>query len=70
MQSTDISQPIAKAVSAVTVAMAARAGTQRFYRSVVDTELIAYGWFWKSNDGWLLTTGARSSHDEVAHHHF
>ncbi|WP_256460937.1 hypothetical protein [Comamonas sp. B21-038] len=43
MQSTDISKPIAKAVSAVTVAMAAQAGTQRFYRSVVYTELIAYG---------------------------
>ncbi|WP_312833919.1 hypothetical protein [Comamonas sp.] len=69
MQSTDISQPIAKAVIAVTVAMAARAGTQRFYRSVVDTELIAYGWFWKSNDGWLVTAGARASHNEVAHHH-
>ena len=42
MQSIDIRKPIAKAVIAVTVAMAAQAGTQRFYRSVVDTELIAY----------------------------
>ncbi|MGE8446439.1 MAG: hypothetical protein ACN6O1_09495 [Comamonas sp.] len=43
MQSIDIRKPIAKAVIAVMVAMAAQAGTQRFYRSVVDTELIAYG---------------------------
>ncbi|MFA9287745.1 hypothetical protein ACCQ08_23395 [Comamonas sp. SY3] len=43
MQSIDIRKPIAKAVIAVTVAMAAQARTQRFYRGVVYTELIAYG---------------------------